>query len=94
MAIHVREAGRVGAVIYTIGYFIIERVVKTVVSYLRSANPDGAQFPCFSQVILTQVLQEVVFFGIIQSERCMHKTHLRELWRCLRYMGMHVPAQT
>lgn len=71
-----------------------ERVVKTIVSYLRSPNPHSAHFPCFSRVILTWVLQEVAFFGIINSEHCTHKTHLRELWRYLRYMGMRVPART
>lgn len=33
----------------------------------------------FSHVILTRLLQEVAFFGIIQSGHCMRKTHLRRL---------------
>lgn len=60
MAVRVREVGRADAVIHTTSSS--ERVVKTVVSYLRSANPGGAQFPCFSWVFLTQLLQEVAFF--------------------------------
>lgn len=52
---------------------------EKLVDKLWPAKSDGAQFPCFGHVILTQLLQEVAFFGIIQSGHCTHKTHLRRL---------------
>lgn len=54
---------------------LFEKLVRN----LWSAKSDGAQFPRFNHIILMQLLQEVAFFGIIPSGRCMHKAHLRRL---------------
>lgn len=43
---------------------------EKLVGNLWPAESDGAQFPCFSHIILKQLLQEIAFFGIIQSGHC------------------------